>query len=131
MIGAEEFLALTKTRVSKVSLNGDGGEVYIRSISELERSRYEALAYDKKAGNLSVEGTLKMRATLLAYCMCDEKGARLFKTSDVPRLMAIDAAIAGLIFDACIVHCGMGEDAKKKDLTLDGNSHTSSPETEA
>jgi len=50
-------------------------------------------------GNKSVD---MVRAKLVAKCLCDEKGERLFAETDIPQLGEKSAAVLDRLFSECM-----------------------------
>lgn len=75
-----------------------GGSVMIRVMSGTERDRFES---EFVGGNKSVE---MVRAKLVAKCLCDEGGNRLFSEQEVPQLGEKSAAVLDRLFSLCMKH---------------------------
>jgi hypothetical protein len=72
------------------------GSVKIRVMSGTERDRFEA---EFVGGNKSVD---MVRAKLVAKCLCDEEGNRLFTEAEIPQLGEKSAAVLDKLFTACM-----------------------------
>lgn len=72
------------------------GSVKIRVMSGTERDRFEA---EFVGGNKSVD---MVRAKLVAKCLCDEDGTRLFTEQEIPQLGEKSAAVLDKLFTACM-----------------------------
>lgn len=75
-----------------------GGSVMIRVMSGTERDRFES---EFVGGNKSVE---MVRAKLVAKCLCDEDGNRLFSEQEIPQLGEKSAAVLDKLFSVCMKH---------------------------
>ena len=96
-----QILAANDKKLVEVELNGDGewgGSVMIRVMSGSERDRFES---DFVGGNKTVEN---VRAKLVAKCVCDADGVRLFSEDEVPQLGEKSAAVLDKLFAACMRH---------------------------
>jgi len=97
-----QILAANKRRYADVSIPGVG-TVRVRSLTERERSEYEAgfLDSDGKATNL-VDGKVR----LIVLCVCNAEGQRLFSDADKEVLGGVDAVVTNALADICREHCG-------------------------
>jgi hypothetical protein len=96
-----QILAANDKKLVEIELNGEGewgGSVMIRVMSGSERDRFES---DFVGGNKSVEN---VRAKLVAKCVCDAEGVRLFSEEEVPQLGEKSAAVLDKLFSACMKH---------------------------
>jgi hypothetical protein len=72
------------------------GSVKIRVMSGTERDRFES---EFVGGNKGVD---MVRAKLVAKCLCDEDGTRLFTEAEIPQLGEKSAAVLDKLFTACM-----------------------------
>jgi hypothetical protein len=72
------------------------GSVKIRVMTGTERDRFEA---EFVGGSKSVD---MVRAKLVAKCLCDEDGNRLFTEQEIPALGEKSAAVLDRLFTACM-----------------------------
>jgi hypothetical protein len=72
------------------------GSVKIRVMSGTERDRFES---EFVGGNKSVD---MVRAKLVAKCLCDDDGTRLFTEAEIPQLGEKSAAVLDRLFTACM-----------------------------
>lgn len=88
-LGREAILAGTDRRViESVDVPELGGHVLVREMSSLERDEYEAGVLVTRGRN--VEVTLRgLRARLVAWCVVDDTGARVFDPNSAADLEAI------------------------------------------
>lgn len=73
-----------------------GGSVKLRVMTGTERDRFESEFVN---GNKSVD---MVRAKLVAKCLCDEKGQRLFSETEIPQLGEKSAAVLDRLFTECM-----------------------------
>lgn len=73
-----------------------GGSVKIRVMTGTERDRFEG---EFVGNNKSVD---MVRAKLVAKCLCDDDGNRLFTEQEVPQLGDRSAAVLDKLFAACM-----------------------------
>jgi hypothetical protein len=97
----EEILALAKRRFVEV----DG--IRLQNLTEYEQSKLEARWASRYEETKELD--LTMRRELLAVCIVDDEGTRIFKSNEVDALKDIDAAVTKKLYEACRVHCGMDE----------------------
>lgn len=89
------------------------GSVKIRVMTGTERDRFEG---EFVGGSKSVE---MVRAKLVAKCLCDEDGNRLFTETEVPQLGEKSAAVLDRLFTICMKHNRFTKDDVEE---LAGNS---------
>lgn len=73
-----------------------GGKVKLRVMTGTERDRFES---EFVGGNKSVE---MVRAKLVAKCLCDDDGNRLFTEQEIPELGEKSAAVLDRLFSECM-----------------------------
>lgn len=103
VLGRDAILAAQDLRVELVEVPEWGGSVYVRGLSGSERDKFEE-------ESVRIEGTGRkttaranldnIRARLVARCLCDESGERLFSDSDVTELGRKSAAALDRCFEA-------------------------------
>jgi len=75
---------------------GQPGVVCLRVLTGTERDRFEA---EFVGGNKSVD---MVRAKLVAKCLCDSEGNRLFTEQEIPALGEKSAAVLDRLFTQCM-----------------------------
>jgi hypothetical protein len=85
ILNREAILDANDTKIKLVSVPEWGGELYIRTMTGVERDDFEAEMYTKKGDTLELN-RYNLRARLLYRCICDESGATLFTKKDVDAL---------------------------------------------
>jgi hypothetical protein len=85
------------------------GAVRIQSLTELERSTYEASRLDD-SGQWDRESGAAAKVKLIVLCCVDSEGNRLFIESDEPKLQQIDSLVSDRLFDRCMSHCGFTDE---------------------
>jgi hypothetical protein len=73
-----------------------GGSVKLRVMTGTERDRFESEFVN---GNKSVD---MVRAKLVAKCLCDEEGKRIFSEAEIPTLGEKSAAVLDRLFSECM-----------------------------
>jgi len=73
-----------------------GGAVKLRVMTGTERDRFEG---EFVGGNKNVD---MVRAKLVAKCLCDEEGNRLFTEQEIPSLGEKSAAVLDRLFSECM-----------------------------
>lgn len=77
LLSKHDILNADDRKVEEVHVPEWGGSVLVRSLSGRERDEFEASTIDKKTGKPTMEN---FRAKLVALCVVDEEGRRLFET---------------------------------------------------
>jgi hypothetical protein len=93
---------LKAASVSKPSLLGEffGETVYVKPVSELQRSRRMSAMYDAKKEQLRPDALQRSRCLTLVDHLCDEDGNNLFTEKDVNDIMQLDAMKVDLLINA-------------------------------
>ena len=93
-VSKESFLAFAKNMVRKQEVSIEGyGKVYIRILKARERDNYEgAIAVGEKF-NFD-----NFRSKLVALCLCDANGNRVFSDAEVNLLGDLPADIINQLF---------------------------------
>jgi len=93
----------TKRRYREVTLPVCGEIVRIQSLSEREKSEFEAEFYD--ANGKKIRGrTLDSRARLIMLAVVDDAGERLLMPGDEQSVMQMDSADTGALWEAIWDH---------------------------
>lgn len=85
----EDILGKPDLPTEVVSVPEWGMEVRIRALSAAERDAYEASCMKRLGSGKDAKLELSfdnMRAKLVARCLVDEQGARVFQDADIPAL---------------------------------------------
>jgi len=90
------ILAAKDQKMVSVDVPEWGGSVNIRVMTGTERDRFEG---EFVGGNKSVD---MVRAKLVAKCLCDDDGSRLFSEQEIPSLGEKSAAVLDKLFTACM-----------------------------
>jgi len=95
-------ILLKKAAVSKPDVLGEffGETVYVKSISEFQRSRRMAAMYDAKKEKMRDDAIQRARCLVIVDHICDEDGTPLFTDSDVKDIQQLDASKLDLIIGA-------------------------------
>ena len=130
-----ELLAQTAVRYRDVPIREVGLVFRIRSLTELEKSRYEMAP--RSRGDLDRAQVLNAKRRLVALCLVDGEGNRILSDADVEQLRSIDGLVISRLFDACWDHCGFSKDDTVEDLVKNSaairadDSPSDSPDTSA
>lgn len=83
----------------------------LREMSGTERDQFEISAFKDEGGKRVVE-PLYLRARLVALCLVDEAGVRVFGDEDIEALSgAYPSAVIGMLFEAAQKLNGLAADA--------------------
>lgn len=107
------ILAASDKKMIDIDVPEWGGTVKIRVMTGTERDRFES---EFVAGNKSVD---MVRSKMVAKCLCDEEGNRLFTEQDIPALGEKSAAVLDKLFTVCMKHNRFTKDDVEE---LAGNS---------
>lgn len=90
------ILAASDKKTIDVEVPEWGGTVKLRVMTGTERDRFES---EFVGGNKSVD---MVRAKMVAKCLCDESGERLFTEDEIPELGDRSAAVLDRLFQQCM-----------------------------
>ena len=88
---AEQILSADDMGLKKVHVKEWGGDVHIKTISGLDRDRFEDGYSEQKMKNF--------RSRFLVLTLCDEKGDRLFTDTEVEELGKKSSLVINRLFD--------------------------------
>lgn len=103
MISKSDILAVQDLKKEAVAVPEWGGDVFIRTMTGLERDQFEQ--------SLSIDGQRRLenlRARLLVKTLVDEHGVRLFDDADAEALGGKSAAALDRCFDVAQRLNGLG-----------------------
>lgn len=100
LLSREEILSADDRKTEEVEVPEWGGSVLVRTLSGKERDAYESGTITVKGGK-QVENFENLRARLVALCLVDEKGVRLFTAKDVTSLGNKSAAALQRVYNKC------------------------------
>ena len=118
------LLAKGKRRTAKVTVDGFG-ELHVRSLTEAEWAAYQRDSIDFRTGQVTANGIATAKPRLIALCVCDEKGERVFGNSDVPAILDMDAKAVNALYEACEQFAGVTDTGKNSKPTDDDSLPTS------
>ena len=93
---------LKKAAISRPTVLGEffGETVYVKSISEFQRSRRMASMYDMKKERMREDALQRARCLTVVDHVCDENGECLFTEKDVNDIMQLDALKLDILVSA-------------------------------
>ncbi len=115
LLSKESILKAEDLRSEVVSVPEWGGDVKVRSMTGLERDRFESSLIEEKGGDVQ-KNTANLRAKLAACCIVDEAGELLFTDKDVTALGKKSAKALDRVFGVAQSLNGIGVD-DVEDLT--------------
>jgi hypothetical protein len=105
----EALLKLCERRYSTVDIPERNISIRIQSLSEAEKSQYETCLIAKNGRGIMRERLQDATRRLIALCVVDEEGKRIFSDSDLSAIANLDSYISSRIYDACQEHCGFNK----------------------
>ena len=126
LVGREAFLDGPARRHAEVNIDGFG-TVRLQSLSEREQSRYETSSMDPKTARPEPRRLESSRRRLIALCVVNAKGERILSGADVGRIGDMDGRVANTLHDACLKHCGIGQDEPPEKNDLPATTAAGSP----
>lgn len=89
-----------------VMIRGEKKTCRIQSLTEKERSDYEAATEVAKSKETKAERTRDMKRRLIVLCVVDENNRPLLSMADIHALEKVDSQITSTIFNKCVDHVG-------------------------
>jgi len=115
-MNAEDILKADDLPVSWVDTPEWGSKsagVYVRGMTGSERDNFEGRVSGLESGQTGKMNYQNMRASLVALCVCDADGNRLFTEDQVEVLGAKSATVLDRIFDVARSASGIGDGSLK------------------
>lgn len=109
LLSKDALLAATTLPREQVQVPELGGAVVVQGLTAAQRDTFEASLFTRK-GKHREENLANMRARLLALCLVDERGQRLFSDADTTALGAVRADVANRLFDVAMRLSGLREE---------------------
>ena len=97
ILSREAILRATDLKSERVEVPEWGGCVTVRSMTGFERDAFEASLFDGKGASRK-EKLANLRARLVAFCVVDAEGKRIFSDSDAEALGRKSAAALDRVF---------------------------------
>ena len=97
VLGREALLAATALPRETVQVPELGGAVVVQGLSGIARDAFEGSMFTQR-GKTRELNMQNVRARLVALCLVDEAGARVFQDDDVPALGQVRADILDRLF---------------------------------
>ena len=116
----EAILSKDDIQIEELHVPQWGGTVRVRGMSGTEREMFEKSVSREKpsgnrtarrAGNTTTEVVREeLRAKLVAWCVVDDSGGRVFTDEDIPNLNAKSGAALERVVEVAMRLSGMGDD---------------------
>lgn len=97
ILGREQILKAGDVMTEEVDVPEWGGSVLVRGLTGRQRDEFETSLIERR-GKRSVPNTDNMRAKLVAWCVVDEDGQRLFTNADAAALGDRSAAALDRVY---------------------------------
>jgi len=102
-----------KLRTKQLTVVEWGGDIIIRELTGTERDAYETSIFGTTAPVKGKDRQLNLanaRARLVALCLIDENGARLYKDNEVYLLGKLPASGLDKVYDECRILSGITDE---------------------
>lgn len=123
ILGAEDL------KSEEVEVPEWGGSVLVRGLTGRERDDYETSLMVQRGGQM-VSDIANARAKLVARCVVDDDGQRVFDNDDIGALGGKSGAALARVFDVAARLSGLGEDGiaeRARDFPGQTGSDSSTP----
>jgi hypothetical protein len=126
------FNSVGRRRYEELTIPTSGLRVRIRSLTELELSRYQSATIASTGTGLKRSKLEDASRRLIVLCLVDGEGNPLLRDRDVARLAEWDSADTSFLYEECAKHCGInrqdvGELVKNSEETPGDLVHSDSP----
>ncbi len=105
-IGRDSLLQPARRRYVDVEIDGLG-KVRLQDMNAREHSWYQAQFLDSDGRPDITRASQVYKGLLIALCVVDEHGERMYDESDVDKILAGSAVVVDELADACMAHCGL------------------------
>ncbi len=132
LLGKDDILKRTDFPSEDIDVPEWGGTVRVQGMSGKDRDAFEAQVVIFRGGRDAGRDLRNFRARLVAKCVVDEDGNRLFTDADIEALGELSAMALERVFEVALRLNGMSEE-DVKELTEDfgggpsGSSTSPSP----
>lgn len=114
ILSRTSILTAVDMQTETVAVPEWGGDVIVRGLTGKERDTFEQASLRRNTkGELELNMS-NMRARLVAYCVIDDTGARLFTDADIAEIGKKSAAALERIAKVAQRLSGMGSEAAEK-----------------
>ena len=109
VLTAEDILNAKDIQLERVPVPEWGGDVFVKATNGKEFSYLQAQIIERKGNNQRVN-LENIQAKLVAICVCDESGERLFNLKQVGLLAEKSSAALQRVFKVAQRLSGLGDD---------------------
>jgi hypothetical protein len=108
-LSRDDILKAEDCRTQEVDVPEWGGTVLVRGMTGRERDQFETSMLERGRGGRMVPNTANTRAKVVARCVVDEDGTRLFTDADVAALGEKSGAAIDRVFEVAATLSGLAE----------------------
>lgn len=130
ILSRDDILKADDGRTEEVEIPEWGGTVLVRGMTGAERDRFEMSVLERGHGGRMVPNPANMRAKVIARCVVDGDGNRLFTDADIAALGEKNGAALDRVFSVASRLSGLGSDEEAeaaRDFTPAIGNGSSSP----
>lgn len=120
LLSRDQILDAVDLKTEEVQVPEWGGSVLVRGLNGTERDAYEN-GLIRMEGQSAKSNLLNMRAKLVALCLVDEKGGRLFADTDIRALGRKSAAALERVYEVAARLSGLATPEHDADGEAEGN----------
>lgn len=113
-LSKEDILKAEDLGTEEVEVPEWGGSVLVRGMSGRERDAFEVSGRDERTGQRRPDALSNIRAKLVARCVVDDDGKRLFSDSDVAALGEKSGAAIDRVFAVASRLSGMDDEDQEE-----------------
>jgi len=117
-LSKEDILKAEDLGTEEVDVPEWGGSVLVRGMTGAERDAFEVAGRDQRTGQRRPDALSNVRAKLVARCVVDDDGTRLFTDADVAALGEKSGAAIDRVFAVAARLSGLGEE-DQEEMTRD------------
>lgn len=120
LLSRDQILDAVDLKTEEVQVPEWGGSVLVRGLNGTERDAYEN-GLIRMEGQSAKSNLLNMRAKLVALCLVDEKGGRLFADTDIRALGRKSASALERVYEVAARLSGLSTPEHDADEEAEGN----------
>jgi hypothetical protein len=113
-LSKEDILKAEDLTTEEVDVPEWGGSVLVRGMTGRERDALEVSMRDERTGQRRPDALANIRSKIVARCVVDDEGVRLFADADIAALGEKSAAATDRLFDVASRLSGMSDDDQEK-----------------
>lgn len=113
-LSRESILSAPDVKVEDLEVPEWGGTIMVREMTTAEVENY-SMSLANNDGSMNHRKLGGMRAKIVSWCVIDEEGEPVFKSSDVEALQRKSNRVVSLVFDKVLEMSGLLDDEEEEE----------------